>query len=71
MEWFTVIDGGVMADKTVDVFIDGELLISYPISLAGMNTAPTDKEFIDLAKEKLAEDKYSPEAIACATFNVR
>jgi hypothetical protein len=50
-------------DKIVDVFLDDELLISYPISLQDMSGSPTDADFIALAKENLSEDGYSDDTL--------
>lgn len=61
-----------MTGKCVDVFLDGDLLISYPMSIRDLGGAAVDDaEYIAMAKENLIQDDYSPEAVALATFIVR
>jgi hypothetical protein len=60
-----------MPKKIVDVYIDDELLISYPVSITFAGVTGSDQDFIQMAKENLIEDEYHPETIALATFKVR
>lgn len=57
--------------RTVDVYLDGDLLISYPINYGSVGAPVTDDDFIELARQNLREDGYSAEAIATAEFVVR
>lgn len=69
---FDVSLGAKFMEKVVDVFLDDELLIFYPIAIGDLNGGSVkEADFIEMAKENLRDDQHSVEAIVEARFKVR
>jgi hypothetical protein len=60
-----------MAERVVDVFLDDEFLVSYPIMLNSNDVPVKDWQFIERARQSMGEDGHSSIAIELATFKVR
>lgn len=57
--------------KVVDVFLEDQLVASYPVAFAMLNSPTSEQDFIELAKDAMREEKYTTEEVASATFEVR
>jgi hypothetical protein len=60
-----------MEKKVVDVFLRDTLVASYSVALDTLNSAISEPDFIDLARDLMREDGYTAEDIAEAKFSVR
>ena len=60
-----------MAYRKVDVVLDHELIVSYPIVVDHENATPSEEDFVALARKSLVRDQYNDEVLERATFEVR
>ena len=61
----------VVATRTVDVFLNDELIRSYEFDWDIRHAPIFDQDFVDRARDRMHADNYTDEQIARARFNVR
>jgi hypothetical protein len=59
-----------MAERIVDVFLNDELVKSYPISLTAKYVIPNEL-FIAAAKQNMVKEGHSDDDVGAAKFVVR